>query len=1068
MRRIVLVLLLLLPVVCVLAQGNTAPKTVQGVVTSAEDGLPLPQLAIRIKGLNTGVVTDTQGYYKISVPNNETTLIFEYVGMETQEILVGDRSEINVVMNVALEEIDQVMVMGYTQRTKNQLTGSSVQLKNEELTRRPGLQVAEGLAGRVPGFVATMSSSTPGALQNVRIRGAGSIVGGSTDPLYVVDGVPIAYEKSNRGLTSSTLSSLASLNSSDIESVTVLKDASATAAYGARGANGVVVIKTKSGRAGETKFNFTGRYGFSQRLPNLGFMTPLQQLRLIAEGDRNAEFLKALQANPGLYNEYLKGNLSGASLDAVRAIWNSLPTLESYEKELLNGGKLITLPTGEKIREWPEIKTWDSLGRPTYNFADAYWRRFVHMTEAQLSASGGSDSHTFYTSVGANYSQNPIEGADFKRINGSLNMDRKLTSWLKFETNNQLSYTRQDGVFNEQLGSSGNPIAGPYYVPQFHPIYDKDGKPNLRLKNALNYLYIKDHDDNYNALTHLSTNNTLSADIWEGLKFKTRFAVDIVGYDAKTYANRTHSEQYFFGGQLDQIKQTTYNLVTQNSLSYDFSIADTHRFSLLALQEYQKNFVNYLFGSAQNSASDKLPLGSLSKNKRADGFNSNWANAAYLGLLNYDYDSRYVVDLSYRREGSSRFSRQNRFGNFGSVGLAWNMHAESFFEPALKVINRLRLRGSWGVSGNSEIGENKYRSTLEYYGQYNGNPAGDVFNLQNPNLTWEKNATLDVGIEFGLWNERITGAVTYFKKDAYDMLQIVPISGTTGHKVITLNAGEMENKGVELQFDFGILRGADYSLSLGLNFATLSNKVNKMYRDPKTGKPFPIEEQLTKTDEGHLLNEWYLYPWAGVDPTTGLPQWYTDETRTKVTTNPTETRRVYTGYSAIPTRTGGINIHADWRGIYLDMSATYIGGHKIMNQHLSEFYNDNAQHIRHATGVEGMYGKTWQGIGDKSEYPILTTLHSHLGDLSRASDQFLRMGDFIRLRDITLGYNFAKNILKKMHFAGSIQIYAQVTNLLTYKFDKKLNYDPEVPENGLWEFVNPAMRTVSFGCNVNF
>ena len=255
MKRILYTLFLILFVSWAAAQSVEVPNlfvgqiVVYGVVTSSEDGLPLPQLNIHIKGTTTGVVTGTDGRYSITVPSPETILVFEYVGMETQEILVGHSLELNVVMSPALEEIDQVMVMGYTQRGKNQLTGSSVQLDSKELNQRATLQVVEGISGKIPGLVTNMSSSTPGSLQTVRVRGAGSIAG-DADPLYVVDGVPIAYEKENRGLTTSTLSSLAALNNADIESVTLLKEASATAAYGARGSNGVIVLKTKSWRKG--------------------------------------------------------------------------------------------------------------------------------------------------------------------------------------------------------------------------------------------------------------------------------------------------------------------------------------------------------------------------------------------------------------------------------------------------------------------------------------------------------------------------------------------------------------------------------------------------------------------------------------------------------------------------------------------------------------------------------------------------------------------------------------------------------------------------------------------------
>lgn len=1066
MKRILYTLFLILFVSWAAAQSVEVPNlivgqiVVNGVVTSSEDGLPLPQLNIHIKGTTTGVVTGTDGRYSITVPSPETILVFEYVGMETQEILVGHSLELNVVMSPALEEIDQVMVMGYTQRGKNQLTGSSVQLDSKELNQRATLQVVEGISGKIPSLVTNMSSSTPGSLQTVRVRGAGSIAG-DADPLYVVDGVPIAYEKENRGLTTSTLSSLAALNNADIESVTLLKDASATAAYGARGSNGVIVIKTKSGRKGKTKFNATARYGIAQRLPNLGFMTPEQQLEALAEAYRNSAFIRTVQqdpTDPGFYFNYATGTLTPAQEQKAKQIWSSLPDLETYKQDLLTN----------KNGNSEHIQAWDKAGRPNNDYAREYWRRLTQTTDMQFSASGGTDIQTFYASMGANYSQNPVVGADFKRFNGSLNVDRTLVSWLQYATNNQVSYTRQDGVFSEDIPTMGNPIAGPYYASPFVPPY-KNGKPNRDLGNALNWLYLKDHDKGIQSIAHLATNNALTADITEGLKFKTRFALDYIGFDSKEYNNRIHSDQAFMGGRAAQSKVSTYNLVTQNSLTYDFSLLDQHKFSLMALQEYQRSYEDYLSAQAYNTATDKVTdLGALSSRKTNDGYKSSWANAAYLLLLNYDFASRYILDLSYRLEGSSRFPRNKRFGNFGSVGAAWNIHSESFFAPLASVFNRLRFRASWGVSGNSEIGNNRYRRTLEYFSSYNGTPAGDILEYGNPDLTWEKNATLDLGFEFGLWYNRISGSFTFFNKNTYDLLQPVPMSLTTGHESRYQNAGEMYNRGFEVQLDFALLRAEAYNLNLGFNMATLTNRITKLSHDPQTGKVIPLEDNYTRTDEGHALNEWYLYPFAGIDPTTGATLYYTDETRTKTTKLQSNSKRIWTGYSATPTLTAGMSLHADWKAIYLEANAIFMGGHKIMNSYLADFYSDDAKHLISGRGVDGMYGKTWKYMGDtKAELPIVSA-NNPQGGLNQQSDIFLRKGDFIRLRDITLGYNFPKKVLQKMHFGGAINIYAQVTNLFTYKFDKRLNYDPEVPANGMWEFRNPAMRTYSIGCNINF
>lgn len=1027
------------------------PRTVTGVVVSSEGGTTLPQLTVRVKGAAGGVVTDLDGRYSIQVAGPEAVLVFDYVGMVSQEIQVGERTTIDVVMVPDAEEIGQVMVLGYSTRGKNQITGSSVQLQSDDIASGPGAQFVESLQGKVPGLVYSMTSSTPGSMQQIRIRGTGSIAADS-NPLYVIDGVP-QYATENRNLTSSTLSSLANLNPNDIESITLLKDASATAAYGARGSNGVIVIKTKSGRKGDAQFNFSGRWGASTLLPNLERMTAQQQLETWALADRNGAFFNALSGNEALYREYMTGTLSESSKRDVESIWGSIPDVSQFEKNLLENN--------------PQIKEWNLAGRPNYDFAKAYLRRPAHLFDGQLSASGGGDKYTYYASLGANYTQNQVKGSDFKRVNLTLNSSHQLTNWLEFTANNQLAYSRQSGLYSEAGPFFTNPIVGPYYTSPFLSPYDKQGRPNTELGGLYNWLYLKDHDIGWQTLAHASTNLALSAEIIKGLKFKTRFAFDGVLWDSKEYNNRTHSDYAQKRGRSAQTKQTTINWVTQNSLSYDFTLRDDHNVSLLLLQEFQKNNVNYLTGEATNTPSDRVTdLGSFSSEKKNDGYQSNWANAAYLALLNYDYAGRYVLDLSYRREGSSRFAPDKRFGNFGSIGVAWNIHAESFFDPMLSIINRLRFRASWGVSGNSEIGSNRYQRLAAFEYTYDNRPAGELRGYGNRDLTWEKNATLDVGIEFGLLDNRITGSVAFFNKNTYDLLQYVPLSFTTGHNNVYRNAGSMNNRGVEVQLDFAILRGEDYHIDLGINMATLRNRVTKLSRDAH-GNRLAIEDMWTRTDEGHAMNEWYLAQWAGVSPQTGLPLWYTDESRTTTTTDFSQAKRVWTGASATPKITSGLALHADWRGIYLNANLHLVAGHKIMNTYFEDFYNDAASQLQFFRGIAGQYRNTWTRPGDNAKMPVLASGHNHNGSKSQ-SDRFLRRGDYIRFRELTIGYDLPKNVLDRIHFHGAIGVYAQVTNLFTYKFDKRLDYDPEVSPQGRWEFTNPATRTFSLGLNVKF
>lgn len=1050
MKRFVLLMAALLSVAgCAWAQL----RTVTGVVTSAEDGSTLPQLAVQIKGTGTGVVTDLDGRYSIQVSGPETVLLFAYVGMQTQEIPVGDRTTIDVVMMPENKEIGQVVVLGYGTRGKNQVTGSSVQVSGSQMAEIPVVSPMEALQGKVPGLLSNMSSSTPGSTQQIRIRGTGSLTASNT-PLYVIDGVPVNTEYFQATTASSTLSPLATLNMNDIESMTLLKDASATAAYGARGSNGVIVIKTKSGRKGTTNFNFAGHWGATIRTPNIPMMSAQQQLETYALALRNAAFFKALEGNKALNNEYQTGTLSEASMQQVQAIWNSIPEQKFFENQLLATD--------------PVIKAWGEAGRPEYDFQKEVDRKLANTFNGVLSASGGGDQYTFHTSIGTNYTQSLVKGSDFRRINGTLNFTRQFTKWLEFNSNTTASYTKQDGVINEQAAYFSNPLVAKYLVRPFINPYLPDGSPNPSLGGSVySWLIAKDKDISWQSIARGFSNNSLTVEPIKGLKFKTRISLDYSHWDSKRFGSSQYGQFVRQKGLSQRFQSVTFNWVTQNSVSYDFTVQEDHNISLLALQEFQKNNYDYLGGEATTTPTDKLSnLSSFSAEKNVLGYYQDWANAAYLLMANYDYKGRYILDLTYRREGSSRFPSDRRWGNFGSVGVAWNIHSESFFEPVQRIVNRLRLRASYGISGNADIDLNSYQNLIQFEESYTNQPAGLFGSYGNDKLTWEKNATLDLGLEWGVLDDLITGSVTFFNKRTSDLLQEVPISRTTGFSTAIRNVGVMTNRGVEVQMDFAILRAPNYHINLGLNLATLRNRVNELAKDADKN-PIGIEGSRKRTDEGHKLDEWYLRQWAGVSPQTGLPLWYTDESRTTTTTDINLAKRVWTGYSALPTYSGGISLHADFWGVYLDANLYFVGGHKIMNGATGLMYEDGGRSVRQFRAPQDMYGNTWTKPGDKTKMPILANGVTHNGH-SGESDRFLVRGDYFRLKDVTLGYNVPKQYLSRIHYSGTLAVYAKATNLFTHAFDKNINYDPEVRVSGLWGFSNPPTRVFSVGLNMNF
>lgn len=1043
----VLLLFMMLAVSVGLAQAQK--RTVSGVVTDAETGSPLPLANVQIKGATTGTVTDNDGRFTLQVPGEEAILVFFYTGYQTQEIPVAGQTTFNVALKSANEEIDQVVVLGYGTRGKNEITGSTVQVGGEQIAAVPVVSPVEALQGKVPGLMTNMSSSTPGSGQQVRIRGVGSLTASST-PLYVIDGVPVNSGNYTTSDAESTLSLMATLNPNDIESMTLLKDASATAAYGARGSNGVIVITTKKGKKGRTQFNFSGYYGFAQRATDgIKMMTAQQTLEMLGKARRNSEFLGQLKLNKPLYNEYKTGTLSDNSMAKVNEIWAGLPAASEYEKKFIEG----------------VVKEWDAKGRPEYDWQKEMDRRFAHTFNGVLSAQGGDENYSYYASLGVNYSQSVVKGSDYKRTTGALNFSRRLVRWLDFSTVNKVSFIRQDGVMAEQAAYYSNPMVAKYFVRPFYAPYNEAGEPNAEnLGGVYNWLKLKDLDIRLQDVLRGTTTNSLTATIIEGLKFKTLVSLDYSLFSSKMFQNREYGDGKNEGGNAYRQRANDFNLVFQNSLSYDFSVAEDHHFSLTALMEYQKNNYDLLEGAGNGTISNKLAnLSSMAQGFTVGESQTNWMNAAYLFMLNYNYLGRYVLDATYRYEGSSRFPKANRFGHFGSVGVAWNMHLEPFFEPARGVMNTLKLRASWGVSGNSEIDINSYQRLMGTSSAYNERTAGAFQSIGNPDLTWEKNWTFDAGVDFGFWDDRISGTLSYYDKRTYDLLQNVPLSRTTMFSTMLKNVGKMDNRGFEGLLNFDIVRMERYHLSVGLNAATIRNRVKELAKDNE-GKALVIESNTTKTDEGHKLNEWYLRQAAGISPQTGLPLWYVDESRTEVTTDYNKAKPVWTGYSGVPTWTGGVSLHFDAWGAYLDMNLYVAGGHKVMNNWQGLLYDENARSLLRYHAPAALLD-SWEKPGDEGkEFAMMAIGIRNQGASQYGQDRYLYKGDYLRLKDLTIGYTFPSDLLKGVQLG----VYLRGTNLLTYAFDKRLEFDPEVRLDGWWNFYNPPSRVFTFGLNMNF
>ncbi|WP_177762402.1 SusC/RagA family TonB-linked outer membrane protein [Flavobacterium sp. I3-2] len=1001
-------------------------EIVSGKVTSG--GVPVFGVDVVISSTQEGVNTDENGAYSIKVTKGDV-LTFSFIGMKTETRTVGTSKIINV--NLVEEEgmLEEIVILGYGQKkNKNEVTGNVVKISGEEISKAPMVSADQALQGKVAGLQIAGDSGTPGSSQQIRIRGMNSI-SSSNDLLIVIDGVPVNnFNLSGNSKESSSFSALSTINSNDIESMTVLKDAGATSVYGARGANGVILITTKRGKVGQTRYEFSSSVG----IQNLAVKGPRS-----LSGEEKYNYL--LEA----YNNTFNG---GGAFD---------PNL--VYQQLIADYPVETAP----------LQNWINSGKPVNDWNKMMQNKNALVSIINLSATGGDEKSNFYASLGYNKTEGTVIGSDFRRVTGMFTFDRKLSDRIDFAFSANVSNVKQEGIF-EQGAFFSNPNLIRYFMSPWNPAYNSDGSLNIDsdyLSGLHNPLYTLPNNINVNDVIRIINNNRLSYKITENFKFTTQFSNDFTYAFYRNYANPIHGDGQGIDGQASNSTQTFYRYNTQNSFDYRFYLGDDHKFDTKVLMEYEKLKINYLYGYGQNIPVGFNMLGNASANYNAFARFDDEANLSFLGLLNYSFQNKYLLDASIRREGNSKFNPDDRWGTFWSVGLGWNIMNEDFLIEN-QTISTLRLRGSYGTSGNSGIGRNLYQNLLET-DRYDGQ-TGFVPKQLGDKITWEKVAKTDIGLNFGFLNDRITGSIAYYQSLTTDLLLNFPISKTTGYTSILKNTGDMKNTGLEFEFSAKVIDTDKFSWTLFGNVGTVKNKVISMPLDP-LGKKMTIYGSFNGIEEGHMLREWRMREYAGVDSQTGDPLWYVDGKGGATTNVYNDAKVAWIGESALPTYTGGFGTQVEFNNFFAGASFVFSGGNKV--------YEDWGLYVQGTTATSLLnYNSTdyisdrWQQPGDVTDVPKLTFGGN---DAHRPSTRFLKDGDYIRLRDVSFGYNFDSNDLKQLNISG-LTLSVRGTNLYTWTKDKSLKYDPEVGSNagdgsyGYVSFVSPPVKSIIFSVNVKF
>jgi TonB-linked SusC/RagA family outer membrane protein len=1021
-------------------------KQVSGTVVD-ESGEPVIGASVIVKGNATvGTVTNIDGNFSFDVPASAGTLIVRYLGMREQEIAAGQ--DLKVILYPSSTSLDEVIVVAYGTAKKSAFTGSASTIKAEEIGKRQSADVSKALQGTMSGVQVVSTSGQPGTAATIRIRGIGSI-SASSDPLYVVDGIPVE-------------SSLSSINSADIESITTLKDAAANSLYGARGANGVVLITTKKGASGKPRVNFETRFGYNERgIPAYDVVTNKgQYMELLWEALRNQGIADG-NSNPAAY--------ASANILAATKGFNPFTNVPGNQIVGLDG-KLNPSAVAAWNDNWLE---------------DPFRKGFRNAND--ISISGGTEKNSYYISLGYLDENSYITASDFQRYTGRVKVEQEVTSWFKGGTN--LSYTKRY-MNNPWSSSRSSSYANIFFFaqqnPPIYPIYqydkttgapilDKNGNKQYEFStpfspgtNPLNALENDMRDSDYDYSTALAY-----ADISFLKDFKLKLNASAETYNglSNSFQTPVGGDALNVGGRNTRGSDKLFVLTSQQLLTYLKSI-EGHNINVLVGHETTRLKRNYLTAQKENFLLPSNPeLANGARLMDATSYSQSYSLESALSRLQYDYKEKYFFSASLRYDGSSRFSPDSRWGAFWSAGGAWMLSKEDFLSDVSQ-INELKLKASYGTQGNDALLDpDGYLMYNVYQDQYNvssssGNIAVTYVLRGNPKLKWERSENFNAGIEFRLF-DKVFGGVEFYQKITRDLLYQKPLATSQGlPNWIFDNAITMKNSGIEIDLGIDIFKTNDFSWQIRGNLTTQKNKIMELPKDKdKDGKGYVVGNYWYKV--GGSIYDFYTYKSAGVDPATGKALWYAEEKDDKgnvtgdiVVTESGQASRYQVGKSALPDIYGGLETIVDWKGVDFSIQTAYqFGGYGWDNQYMGLMTSlDDATSGIHKDVVN----RRWTTPGQVTDVP---RLQYGLGNQTSQSDRFLVSKSYFGINNITLGYTLPKKLTEKISI-DKLRIYLVGENVAL--FSARKGYDPRIYISGSGTYAYTAMRSFSLGLNVNF
>lgn len=973
-------------------QHSDTDRIIKGKVISAEDKMPIPGATVLVKGSNRGTITNINGDYEIRIQPGDLILVFSFMGMETLEVSVGDKDRIDVILLPKVRELGEVVVVGYGTESKRLLTGAVGSVSAETIRNIPVSSIDAAMQGKTSGVQVTQNSGTPGAAISVRVRGVSSIEAGN-EPLYIVDGIPlITGDFSQVGFSGQGINALSDINPAEIESISVLRDASAASIYGARASNGVIIITTRRGKAERTRFTFRAYSGF-QEVAN-----PLEML------------------------------------DARQ--W----MVFKNEQSISAGG--LPLFSQEEIDAPPVDTDWlDEV------------LRVAPISSYELAATGGSEKTRFFASGTYFDQEGTLIGTDYRKASGRVNIDHEVNKRLSIGMSYANTWSKNNRKEGDQ--SLNSPLANAISLPSIYPVYNEDGTFNDDGPYANPVNIGEQHlNESYNYRNLGNIFGTYR--ITDKLSFNSKWGIDYLNLREHTFDPPTTRQGGKYNGLGIETTSEVFNVVSNQTLDYITTFNDVHNLKMMLGYSFERYQRRSTYMRGQDFPSEKFQyITSAASITEASANALNRGLNSWFGQVRYNYAYKYLITLSARADGSSKFGENNRYGFFPSLSLAWRVSEEAFFSN-FQSVSDLKLRVSYGLTGNDGIPDFSSIGLFSGGANYGGAPGLYPAQLPNPDLKWEQTAQFNAGLDLGLWKNRLVLTLDAYHKNTTDLLLSKPIPGSSGFTSITSNVGEMENMGFELSLTTDNLRGA-LSWFTTLNFSMNKNRVTRLYNDQPIDN---IGRGGNRIEVGEPLGIFYNWHSLGVDPTTGDLVFEDVNGDGVITTED----RVKIG-NPHPDFIGGLNNELKYKNLSLSVFLQFSYGNDI--------FNGTRRYIESMKGADNQtiaILERWQAPGDETTMPRASISDPNAND--RMSSRFIEDGSYLRVKHLRLAYDL-KTLPESFGEFTKVEFYLAAQNLLTLTsytgMDPEVNYaGQDNVRMGTDFFTYPQARTIMLGINVEF